>query len=169
MRVSAAFVTLALSLAPPLFARATEDSATDGNADARSSTMPREEAGTMKIRLIIDGKAMTATLADNATARDFVSLLPLTLTLEDYGSTEKIAYLPKKLSTAGAPAGVDPDVGDITYYAPWGNLAIFHRDFGYSKDLIKLGRLDSDVGALAGRGAVKVTIEPDRKKGDGRR
>lgn len=168
MRVSAAFGTLALSLSLPLFARAAEDRTTDENAGARSSAMPHEEASTMKIRLMVDGKAMTATLADNATARDFVSLLPLTLTLEDYASTEKIAYLPKKLSTAGAPAGVDPDVGDITYYAPWGNLAIFHRDFGYSMGLIKLGRLDGDVGTLAGRGAVKVTIEPVRKKGDGR-
>ncbi|MFO1317632.1 MAG: cyclophilin-like fold protein [Burkholderiales bacterium] len=117
----------------------------------------------MKIRLRIEGKVMTATLLDTATARDFVSLLPLTLTLEDYASTEKIAYLPKNLSTAGAPAGVDPDVGDITYYAPWGNLAIFHRDFGYSTGLVKLGRLDSGIEALAARGALKVTIESIEK------
>jgi hypothetical protein len=31
----------------------------------------------------------------------------------DYASTEKIAYLPQKLSPKGARAGVDPDVGDI--------------------------------------------------------
>lgn len=122
----------------------------------------------MKIRLIIDGKAMTATLADNATARDFVALLPLTLMLEDYAATEKIAYLPRKLSTAGTPAGVDPDVGDITYYAPWGNLAIFHRDFGYSTGLIKLGRLDGDVDTLAAPGPVKVTIEVVPKQEGGR-
>ena len=48
----------------------------------------------------------------------------MTMTLEDYASTEKITYLSRKLSTADAPAGVDPDAGDITYYAPWGNLAI---------------------------------------------
>lgn len=24
----------------------------------------------------------------------------------------------------------------ITYYAPWGNLAIFYRDFGYSAGLV---------------------------------
>ena len=74
----------------------------------------------MKLRLIVEGKAIEATLLGNATARDFASLLPLTLTLEDYNSTEKISYLPRKLSTAGAPAGVDPAAGDIAYYAPWG-------------------------------------------------
>jgi hypothetical protein len=113
----------------------------------------------MKIRLTFDGKAVEATLLDNATARDFLSLLPMTLTLEDYASTEKIGHPPRKLSTAGAPAGVDPSVGDIAYYAPWGNLAIFYKDFGYSKGLIGLGRIDSGIEALNVPGSLKVTIE----------
>ena len=58
-------------------------------------------------------------------ARDFISLLPLTLTLEDYAKTEKISDLPRTLTKERAPAGSDPSVGDITYYSPWGNLAIF--------------------------------------------
>ena len=113
----------------------------------------------MKIRLTIDGKAVEATLLDNATARDFLSLLPMTLTLEDYATTEKIAYPPRKLSTTGAPAGSDPSVGDIAYYAPWGNLAIFYKDFGYSKGLVQLGRIDSGIEALSVPGGLKVTIE----------
>jgi hypothetical protein len=118
-----------------------------------------EEASTMKIRLTFDGKAVEATLLDNATARDLLSLLPMTLTLEDYASTEKIGYPPRKLATAGAPAGVDPSVGDIAYYAPWGNLAIFYQDFGYSRGLIGLGRIDSGIEALNVPASLKVTIE----------
>jgi hypothetical protein len=118
-----------------------------------------EEASTMKIRLTFDGKAVEATLLDNATARDLLSLLPMTLTLEDYASTEKIGYPPRKLATAGAPAGVDPSVGDIAYYAPWGNLAIFYKDFGYSRGLIGLGRIDSGIEALNVPASLKVTIE----------
>jgi len=113
----------------------------------------------MKIRLTVDGHSMTATLIDSPTSRDFINLLPLTLTLEDYASTEKIAYLPRKLSEEGAPAGVDPAVGDITYYVPWGNLALFYRDFGYAKGLIKLGHIDDDMAAFNVSGSVKVTIE----------
>lgn len=113
----------------------------------------------MKIRLTINGKSTTATLIDNPTARDFIAMLPMTLKLDDYASTEKIAYLSRKLSTQGAPAGVDPDVGDIAYYAPWGNLAIFYRDFGYSPGLIRLGRFDAGVEALDIRGPLKATIE----------
>ena len=78
---------------------------------------------------------MTATLNESKTAQDFASLLPLTLTLQDYNGTEKISDLSRRLSTQDAPAGVDPGVGDIAYYAPWGNLAIFYRDFGYSREL----------------------------------
>ncbi len=80
----------------------------------------------MRIRLTFDGKAVEGTLTDNATARDLLSLLPMTRTLEDYNGTEKIGYPPRKLSTAGAPAGIDPSIGDVTYYGPWGNLAIFY-------------------------------------------
>jgi len=94
----------------------------------------------MQIRLTINGQTTTATL-------------------DDYAATEKIAYPPRKLSTQGAPAGIDPDVGDITYYAPWGNLALFYKDFGYSAGLIRLGRFDSGVQALNTRGRLNVTIE----------
>jgi hypothetical protein len=113
----------------------------------------------MRIRLDVDGTPLTATLDDNETARDFASLLPLTLTLEDYASTEKISDLPRKLSTKGAPAGTDAAAGDITYYAPWGNLALFHRDFEYASGLVTLGRLDSGVEALRRRGPLNVKIE----------
>jgi hypothetical protein len=82
----------------------------------------------MKIHIRLEGRSLTATLDDSEAARDFLSLLPLTLTLTDYNSTEKVADLPRKLSTKGALAGVDPDMGDIAYFAPWGNLAIFYRD-----------------------------------------
>ena len=124
---------------------------------------PAQDTPTMRIRLTVDGKAIEATLLDNATARDFASLLPLTLTLEDYNSTEKISHLPRKLSTAGTPAGVDAAPGDIAYYAPWGNLAIFYKDFGYSKGLIRLGRIDSGLDGLAGRDSLKAMVEASRK------
>jgi hypothetical protein len=113
----------------------------------------------MKIRIDVEGTPITATLVDNATSRDFVSLLPATLTLNDYAATEKISDLPRRLSTKGTPAGFDPSVGDIAYYAPWGNLAIFYRDFGYSRGLVQIGTIDSGIEALSGPGAKRLTIE----------
>jgi len=117
----------------------------------------------MNIVLTVNGRPITATLIDSATTRDFVALLPLTLTLEDYASTEKIAYLPRRLSAEGAPAGIAPAAGDIAYYAPWGNLALFYRSFRYSEGLIRLGRLDAGVDLLEARRSLTVTIEALRK------
>lgn len=118
-----------------------------------------QQAKAMKIRMDVNGTRVTATLDDNETSRDFISLLPLTLTVEDYNGTEKISNLAKKLSTKGAPDGVDPSVGDIAYYAPWGNLAIFYKDFGYSAGLVKLGRIDSGAEVFRRPGTLQVTIQ----------
>lgn len=114
---------------------------------------------TMKIRFSFHGQTLQATLHDNPSARDFYSLLPLSLTLEDYAATEKIAYPPRKLSTAGAPEGFTPSAGDIAYYAPWGNLALFHKGFRYSSGLVSLGKFDSGVELLKTPGKLAVVIE----------
>ena len=115
----------------------------------------------MKVRIDIDGTALIATLVDTAPARDFASLLPLRLTLTDYAGTEKISDLPRRLSTAGAPDGLEPAVGDLMYYAPWGNLAIFHRDAGYAVGLVRLGAIESGLEALRRPGTVEITIALD--------
>jgi hypothetical protein len=157
LRNTALLLTLAWSMALNSAAHGADNGTTSSGANP--SPTVQERKSNMKIRLTINGKAITATLIDNATVRDFLTLLPMTLTLEDYAATEKISYLPRKLSTAGAPAGSDPSVGDVTYYAPWGNLAFFYRDFGYSTGLIQLGRIDSSIQALSVAGPLKVTIE----------
>jgi hypothetical protein len=114
-----------------------------------SSPDPEPEDTRMRIRLVTTEAQLTAALHDNPTARDFASLLPLTLTLRDYASTEKISDLPRELSTADAPPGADPTIGDIALYAPWGNLAIYYRDFHYSDGLVLLGRIDASHNELA--------------------
>jgi hypothetical protein len=122
----------------------------------------------MRIRMIVEGTPLLATLDDSATSRDFASLLPLTLTLTDYNSTEKISDLPERLTTKGTPPGSKPSVGDIAYYAPWGNLAVFYRDFGYSQGLIKLGAIDSGVEALERPGPLTVNIRLIEREVDSR-
>lgn len=74
-----------------------------------------QQGSTLKIRIDVEGTVITATFEGNETSRDFVSLLPLTLTLKDYAATEKISDLPRRLSTEGAPAGVKPAAGDLAY------------------------------------------------------
>ncbi|WP_323816294.1 cyclophilin-like fold protein [Cellvibrio sp. NN19] len=112
-----------------------------------------------KICITTEGQKIFGVLNDSAASRDFLSLLPLTLTLEDYSKTEKISDLPKRLSTQDAPAGFKPKAGDITFYAPWGNLAIFYRDFSYASGLISLGEIKENIDLLAKKTSLKVIIE----------
>ncbi|MER7841332.1 cyclophilin-like fold protein [Streptomyces sp. NPDC096040] len=122
------------------------------------STAP-EEKDTMKIQLTTDTGRFEATLNDSAAARDFAGLLPLTLTLSDYVGTEKVSDLPRKLSTAGSPSGAAATAGDLTYYAPWGNLAIFYKNFHHSDGLVKIGELASGIEQFARPdGDFEVTI-----------
>jgi hypothetical protein len=116
---------------------------------------------TMMIKFTLNGTPVVAVLEDNATTCDFLALLPLKVKLDDFAATEKIAYLPSKLSTRGAPSTIDPKAGDVTYYAPWGNLALFHKDFRRSPDLVKLGRIVEGFDALKVAGTSEITIERD--------
>jgi hypothetical protein len=113
----------------------------------------------MNIRLTIDGHPVDAALNDSAAARDFADQLPLTLDLEDFHQTERIADLPRKLDTSGAPDAAVPTVGDLAYYAPWGNLALFYRDGdSASTGLVILGHIDGgDTDRLAKAG--RITVE----------
>lgn len=113
----------------------------------------------MNIRVIVGDTVLTATLDDSAVARDFAALLPLDLSLSDYASTEKVADLPRRLETEGAPRSYQPSRGDITYYAPWGNLAIFYRDFRDSAGLVPLGTFDGDLDALLRDGTFTARFE----------
>ena len=122
--------------------------ARDGSAQSSGGAMSANPDG-QRVKMSFDNKEIFIRMHDNPASRDFLNLLPLSLTLEDYHRTEKISYLPRKLTTEDAPGGCDPAVGDFTYYAPWGNLAIFYRDFGYSNSLIILGRIESGVEKLA--------------------
>ena len=50
--------------------------------------------------------------------------------------------------------------GDITIYAPWGNVAIFCKNWSYSNDLIKIGRIDGDgIEVLNVGGDIRVKFE----------
>jgi len=133
----------------------------DGTAPALTRSASAHETGTtaMKIRMTTDGKTVIAVLDDTPTAKDFAALLPLTITLSDYAATEKVGDLPRRLSQDAAPAGLTPAAGDIAYYAPWGNLAIFLRDFRYSPGLIRLGTIETGIDSLKRSGPLHTVIE----------
>ena len=128
-------------------------------ASREESETPDETS--LKMKISVGDRTITATMEDNAAGRDFLSRLPLEATLNDYNNTtEKIFYPDPALTTEGVTWGCTPAPGDITIYAPWGNVAIFCKSWSHSRDLIKIGRIDGNgIEVLSVAGDISVKIE----------
>ena len=96
------------------------------------------------LRIVIAGQSVDAHLADSPTARDLADQLPITLSFRDLNRVEKIAKLPRPLTTDGAPEGDDPDIADVRYYAPSQDLVLYYGDVGYWNGIVRIGRFVSD-------------------------
>jgi hypothetical protein len=115
----------------------------------------------MKVRLTVNGRELTATLSKNATTRGFVSLLPLTLTMNDLFGREKFARLPRAISEEGRRSHTY-EVGEIAYWPPGPDVAIFYRHDGQSipdPGIIVIGKIESRVEALNVHGSARVKVE----------
>jgi hypothetical protein len=132
------------------------------NASSAIPLQPSSERNqNMKISITIGGKILTATLADNATARDFVSSLPLNLSMNDLFGREKYGDLPKALSDDG-PRKNRYKVGDIAYWSPNHQFAVYYHQDGKSipsPGIIPIAKMDGGTEAFNVSGSVKVTIE----------
>jgi hypothetical protein len=127
-----------------------------GQRGSRRSRLTRVAAPTLVVLLgaacastdlapsTVGDQTFTAQLADNRTARDLVDQLPLTLRFRDFNRVEKIAKLPRPLTMDGVPAGDDPEINDIGYYAPSGDLVLYYGDVGYFNGIVRIGRLDAE-------------------------
>ncbi|WCR05936.1 cyclophilin-like fold protein [Paracoccus fistulariae] len=114
----------------------------------------------MRIRCTFADQEFVVRLQDSATSRDLISMLPLSLTIEDFSTNEKIAHLPRRLDEGGLTDYDDEAPGDLCYFRGWGNLAFFHGDYSYRGDLIRLGRLEGGTAPLLVRGTFPLRIEP---------
>jgi hypothetical protein len=130
-----------------------------GVAGGEAASGHSQEVQRVHVRIVVGSKSMAATLEDNPTARDFASLLPLTLTLRDFSPAEKVSgALPKRLSEEGAPPSAAGAVGDIAYYAPWRNIAFYRGRGPDASGVIRIARITSGMEALDQPGQVPVTI-----------
>jgi hypothetical protein len=147
-------VTLALGLMAYRAADGTSAAAANSKTSATTAT-------STKIRIRIGARTLTATVARNATARDFVSLLPLTLRMSDLFGREKAGPLPRALARGGRPRHTY-SVGDIIYWPPGPDVAVYYRRGGSAipdPGIVLLARLDSGARAFNVPGTVRVKFE----------
>lgn len=105
------------------------------------------------------GRSFAATLEDNATARAFVALLPMTVTMNEMNGNEKYHYLSDNLPTDSYRPGTIRS-GDLMLYGS-SCVVLFYETFSSSYNYTRIGRLDnpSELASALGRGDVTVTFE----------
>jgi hypothetical protein len=113
------------------------------------------------VRFTSDDARVDVTIGEDSPAvRDFLSILPLTLDVEELSGREKIVYLPRELDIEGSP-GSDPEDGDLIYFTPWDNLGFYYDASGieYSDQTLHLGTYDATRDELDALEGADVTIE----------
>lgn len=103
--------------------------------------------------------SFSVTLEDNATARAFTALLPMTVTMNEMNDNEKYHYLSENLPTDSYRPGTIRN-GDLMLYGS-SCVVLFYETFSSSYSYTHIGRLDNPSGLASalGRGNVNVTFE----------
>jgi hypothetical protein len=115
-----------------------------------------------RLRITVGDTILTARLMDNETAKDFLTLLPMTVRASDYVSREKYWHLPRALA-AGGDRENEYERGDLGFWLPSNDMALFYNHDGStlpSPGLIVIGRITSGM-EIFNRypGSVALTIE----------
>ncbi len=106
----------------------------------------KEYTNTIKFHLNNTNKDIVIKLMNNTpSARNFALQMPMNLKFQKYGDNEQISYLETKLTTDNSSQGFTPRRGDLCYYAPWGNIALFTKDGNFSHGLIKIGEVQEGM------------------------
>ena len=123
--------------------------------DAASASSITEKS---RMWMTVGEQRFAITLTDNAAARAFVTLLPLTLEMSDLNSNEKYASLPGALPCKASKPGTI-HAGDLMLYGT-DTLVVFYSTFKSTYAYTRLGRVDdtANLAQVLGRHAVKVTF-----------
>jgi hypothetical protein len=138
--------------------------AVDPRAAAQSAESARSAESVPVVLRVGGGGVVTATLDDTPTARQFAAMLPLRLDLHDPMGQAKSGRLARAIDVSGADRVVDPRVGEIYYWPPSGDIAIFYADLDQSvpaPGLVRLGVVGSGLDAIASAGN-RSTVWIDR-------
>ncbi|WP_428070530.1 cyclophilin-like fold protein [Chryseobacterium gambrini] len=115
----------------------------------------------MNLKITINSKVFKVNLQDNATAKAFKELLPLTLDMKELNSNEKYAELPESLPVKASGPGTIQN-GDLMLYGS-NVVVLFYKTFSTSYAYTKIGNVDhaDDLADALGSDNVLVKFESD--------
>jgi hypothetical protein len=116
---------------------------------------------TRQIRIKLGNQVVTGSLNSSEAAKNFISMLPLTIEMDDHLRREKTGVIPEPLSerTPGSPTY---ELGDLGYWRPRNSFVIFYRQDGLTipgPGIVRLGKIDSGIEIFDRPGTVEVTVE----------
>lgn len=109
-----------------------------------AKTIQIKQGEKMKINIYSNGNKTTFELNNSDASKELYEQLPLSIKVENYSHNEKIFYPPAKLSV-NSTSLANAKNGTLAYYAPWGNVVIFYKDFGSASGLYELGKAISGL------------------------
>ena len=144
-----------------LHAMATCHGMSDDSCPEKNHDTTENDTRTMKkITISVNGRSMTATLADNSSATALVALLeqgPLTYNAHDYGNFEKVGDIGHTLPRNDEYITTVP--GDIILYLG-NNICIYYDTNEWN--FTRLGRIDtlsaSEIRSILGTGDCTITL-----------
>lgn len=92
----------------------------------------------MKVKVSSESVEVVFELNDSSASKSFYEQLPLTVSVENYSTNEKIFNLTQKLDVSNVWEGSCP-TGSIAYFSPWNNIAMYYGDAPEYKGLYPMG------------------------------
>ncbi|WP_321448970.1 cyclophilin-like fold protein [uncultured Cohaesibacter sp.] len=132
-----------LALAAILFAGPLPASQRNASAaDAHAGPVPVAQGfalSAMKVEITSGTNRAIFQLYDTHAAKDFYAQLPLQLPLSNFRNAQWMFYPPQKLRVTDREAYHDGLKGELSYYAPWGDVFMLYEDFYAGDEMHRLG------------------------------
>lgn len=141
--------------------------ACQGRASDSYTTLHGLPLSDMMVRISSNGHIATFRLYDTTAGKDFYDQLPLRLPLTDFRDAQWMFYPPSKLKVTDREAYHNGKKGELSYYAPWGDVFMLHKDFQAGDEMHRLGINVSGLDKIAGMSgdAVIEIMEPVISRG----
>lgn len=105
-------------------------------SDSGSDSVKTEN--TMRIKVSSDSAEVIFELNDSSVSKSFYNMLPISVSVENYSTNEKIFQMPEKPDVSKVWEGSCP-TGTIAFFSPWNNVAMYYGDAPEYKGLYPMG------------------------------
>lgn len=142
------------------FSKSTEGKSSTVMNETETETETKNDMSTeQKIKITVGSKTFTATLENNASAKELVERMPFTVNMQELNGNEKYYQFPD--SFPSDPRSFDTiKAGDLMLYQS-DYLVVFYEDHSTTYDYTRLGVIDNADGLAEalGSGSAQVTFE----------